>query len=48
MLLVWNRKPREVVAASSLEILKMSAAPGIQIYCVTALPTARELELDDL
>ena len=45
---VWNRNPREIAGDPSLEMLKMSRAPGIQIYRVTALPTARELELDSL
>ena len=29
-------------------MFKMSRAPGIHIYCVTALPTERGLEWDDL
>ena len=45
---VWNRNPREVAGDTSLEMLHMSRAPGIQIYRMTALPTARELELDGL
>jgi len=43
---VWNRNHKEIVGDTSLEMLKMPRAPGIQIYRVTALPTARELELD--
>jgi len=45
---VWNRNQKEIVGDTSLQMLKMSRAPGIQIYHVTALPTARELELDGL
>ena len=45
---VWNRNHKEIVGDTSLQILKMLRAPGIQIYRVTALPTARELELDSL
>ena len=45
---VWNRNPKEIAGDTSLQKLKMSRAPGIQIYRVTALPTVRELELDGL
>ena len=48
MVLVWNRQPREFVASPSLEMFMMSVATGIQIYRVTALTTARELEFDRL
>ena len=37
-----------VGAALSLQMFKMSRAPGIQIYSVTALPTARELQFYSL
>jgi len=45
---VWNRNHKEIVGDTSLDMLKMSRALGIQIYHMTALPTARELELDGL
>ena len=48
MELVRNRLPREDGTAPSLEMFEMSRAPGILIYCVTALPTARQMELDGL
>lgn len=40
--------PREAVDAPSQQMFKMSRASDIRIYWVTALPTAREVELDGL
>ena len=48
MELVWNRQPRDDVAAPPLQMFKMSRAPGILIYCVTALHTAREVQMQGL
>ena len=45
---VWNRNHKEIVGDTSLDMLKMPRAPGIQIYWLTALPTPRGLELDGL
>ena len=47
---IWNRFTREVVNVPSLEVCK-ARLDGILcslIYWLAALPTAGELELDDL
>ena len=44
----WNRLPREVVNALSLEVFKarVDGILGSLIYWVAVLPTSGELELD--
>jgi len=46
----WPKLPREAVDSPSLEVLKarLDGALGSLIWWVAMLPTARELETDDL
>ena len=45
----WNRLPKEVVDASSLEAFKarLDVALGSLVRCLMTLPVAEELKLDD-
>ena len=46
----WNKLPREIVDAPSLEALKsrLDAALGSLVQLLETLPMARGLKLDDL
>ena len=46
----WNRLPKEVMGAPSLEAFKarLDVAPGSLVKWMATLPMARGLKLDDL
>ena len=50
MVRCWNRLPRDVVDAPSLEVfqVRLDGTLGGLVYCLATLPLAGGLELDDL